>query len=118
MCSLHYYRTPLPLNLIVITNGEANDEHILHWAIEYHFTKIVHRGFPAHQSGIKLVQVGDCEYAKVSSLDNYIPGDESGSQGSQTGPSYPQKTINLSGRISLALWHGSGSLSKERRLYR
>jgi hypothetical protein len=53
----------LPLNLIIITDGEANGEHILDWTIEHNFTKIVHRGFPAHQSGIELVQVGDYEYA-------------------------------------------------------
>jgi hypothetical protein len=63
MCCLRHYRTLLPLNLIVITDGEANDEHILHWTIEHHVTKIVHRGFPAHQFGIEFVQVGDCEYA-------------------------------------------------------
>jgi hypothetical protein len=63
MCCLRHYRKLLPLNLIVITDGEANDEHILHWTIEHHVTKIVHRGFPAHQFGIEFVQVGDCEYA-------------------------------------------------------
>ncbi len=63
MCCLRHYRKMMPLNLIVITDGEANDEHILHWTIEHHVTKIVHRGFPAHQFGIEFVQVGDCEYA-------------------------------------------------------
>ena len=63
MCCLRHYRSLLPLNLIVITDGEANDEHILHWTIEHHVTKIVHRGFPAHQFGIEFVQVGDCEHA-------------------------------------------------------
>ena len=63
MCCLRHYRKLLPLNLIVITDGEAQDEHILHWTIEHHVTKIVHRGFPAHQFGIEFVQVGDCEYA-------------------------------------------------------
>jgi len=63
MCCLRHYRNLLPLNLIVITDGEANDEHILHWTIEHHVTKIVHRGFPAHQFGIEFVQVGDCEHA-------------------------------------------------------
>jgi hypothetical protein len=63
MCCLRHYRTLLPLNLIVITDGEAQDEHILHWTIEHHVTKIVHRGFPAHQFGIEFVQVGDCEHA-------------------------------------------------------
>jgi len=37
-----------PLNLIIITDGEANGEHILDWTIEHNFTKIVDRGFPAH----------------------------------------------------------------------
>jgi hypothetical protein len=63
MCCLRHYRKLLPLNLIVITDGEAQDEHILHWTIEHHVTKIVHRGFPAHQFGIEFVQVGDCEHA-------------------------------------------------------
>ena len=53
----------MPLNLIVITDGEANDEEILHMSVEEHVTKIVHRGFPAHQFGIEFVQVGDCQYA-------------------------------------------------------
>ena len=63
MCTLRHFRKLLPLNLIVITDGEAQDEHILHWTIEHHVTKVVHRGYPAHQFGIEFVQVGDCEYA-------------------------------------------------------
>ena len=63
MCTLRHYRKVLPLNLIVITDGEAQDEHILHWTIEHHVTKIVHRGFPAHQFGVEFVQVGDCQHA-------------------------------------------------------
>ena len=63
MSTLRYYRGLMPLNLIVITDGEANDEEILHMSIEEHVTKIVHRGFPAHQFGIEFVQVGDCQYA-------------------------------------------------------
>lgn len=59
MCALRYNRSLLPLNLVVITDGEAQDEEILHWAIEEHVTKIVHRGFPEHQFGIEFLQVGD-----------------------------------------------------------
>jgi hypothetical protein len=59
MCALRYNRLLLPLNLVVITDGEAQDEEILHWAIEEHVTKIVHRGFPEHQFGIEFLQVGD-----------------------------------------------------------
>lgn len=60
---LRYYRDLLPMNLIVITDGEANDEGLLHEAIEHHVTELVHRGFPAHQFGAEFVQVGDDEYA-------------------------------------------------------
>ena len=63
MATLRYYRALMPLNLIVITDGEAQDEEILHHSIEEHVTKLVHRGFPAHQLGIEFVQVGDCQYA-------------------------------------------------------
>ena len=63
MSTLRYYRGLMALNLIVITDGEASDEEILHMSIEEHVTKIVHRGFPAHQFGIDFVQVGDCRYA-------------------------------------------------------
>lgn len=63
MSTLRHYRKLLPLNLIVITDGEAQDESVLHWTIEHHVSKIVHRGFPAHQFGIEFVQVGDCMYA-------------------------------------------------------
>jgi hypothetical protein len=61
--TLRYYRALKPLNLIVITDGEAQDEDILHKSIEHHVTELVHRGFPAHQFGIEFVQVGDCEHA-------------------------------------------------------
>ncbi|MCJ1386127.1 hypothetical protein MMC17_009252 [Xylographa soralifera] len=63
MATLRYYRALMPLNLIVITDGEAQDETLLHHAIEEHVTKIVHRGFPAHQFGIEFLQVGDDERA-------------------------------------------------------
>jgi hypothetical protein len=63
MCTLRYNRTLMPLNLIVLTDGESQDEDHLHWAIEEHVTKIVQRGYPAHQFGIEFVQVGDDEMA-------------------------------------------------------
>jgi len=63
VATLRYYRLLMPLNLIVITDGEAQDEELLHKAIEHHVTELVHRGFPAHQFGIEFVQVGDCEFA-------------------------------------------------------
>jgi len=59
MCALRYNRQLQPLNLVVITDGEAQDEDVLHWAIEEHVTKMVHRGFPEHQFGIEFLQVGD-----------------------------------------------------------
>jgi hypothetical protein len=59
MAALRYNRSLQPLNLVVITDGEAQDEEVLHWAIEEHVTKIVHRGFPEHQFGIEFLQVGD-----------------------------------------------------------
>lgn len=63
MSTLRYYRKLMPLNLLVITDGEANDPKVLHWAIEEHVTKIIQRGYPAHQFGIEFIQVGDCELA-------------------------------------------------------
>ena len=63
MATLRYYRALMPLNLIVLTDGEAQDETLLHHAIEEHVTKIVHRGFPAHQFGVEFLQVGDDERA-------------------------------------------------------
>lgn len=63
MCALRYNRSIMPLNLIVITDGEAQDESLLHKAIEHHVTKIVHRGFQAHQFGMEFLQVGDDEEA-------------------------------------------------------
>jgi hypothetical protein len=63
VATLRYYRALMPLNLIVITDGEAQDEDLLHKSIEHHVTEVVHRGFPAHQFGIEFVQVGDCQYA-------------------------------------------------------
>ena len=60
MCTLRYYRDLIPLNLLILTDGEANDEEILHWTIEEHLTNLIHRGYPAHQLGIEFVQVGDC----------------------------------------------------------
>ena len=63
MATLRYYRALMPLNLIVITDGEAQDETLLHHAIEEHVTKIVHRGFPPHQFGVEFLQVGDDEKA-------------------------------------------------------
>jgi hypothetical protein len=59
MCALRYDRALVPLNLIVITDGEAQDEGLLHRSIEEHVTKIVHRGFRAHQFGMEFLQVGD-----------------------------------------------------------
>ena len=63
MSTLRFYRDLMPLNLLVITDGESNDEETLHWAIEEHLTKIIHRGYQAHQLGIEFVQVGDCQDA-------------------------------------------------------
>jgi hypothetical protein len=63
MAVLRYNRSILPLNLIVVTDGEAQDEERLHRTIEHHVTQIVHRGFRAHQFGIEFLQVGDDEDA-------------------------------------------------------
>ena len=63
MSTLRYYRDLMPLNLIVITDGMADDPNLLRWAIEEHITKIMDRGYPAHQLGIEFVQVGDSQAA-------------------------------------------------------
>lgn len=58
LCVLRYNRSILPLNLIVATNGEDQDEGILHRALEEHVINIIHRGFRAHQLCIEILQVG------------------------------------------------------------
>ena len=60
MCTLRYCRDLVPLNLLILTDGEANDEATLHWTLEEHLTKLINRGYPAHQLGIEFVQLGDC----------------------------------------------------------
>jgi hypothetical protein len=72
--TLRYCRALMPLNLIVITDGEAQDEEMLHRAIEHHVTELVHRGFPAHQFGAEFVQVGDCGHATrhLERLENEV----------------------------------------------
>ena len=65
MCALRYNRSIMPLNLVFVTDGEAQDESILHWAIKEHVTKAVHQGFQAHQLGIEFLQVSDDEEATL-----------------------------------------------------
>ena len=60
MCTLRYYRDLTPLNLLIITYGEANGEETLRWTVEEHLTNLINRGYPAHQLGIEFVQVSDC----------------------------------------------------------
>ena len=55
----------MPLNLVVATDGEAQDESTLHWAIKEHVTKTVRKGFQAHQLGVEFLQVGDGEEATL-----------------------------------------------------
>jgi len=66
LSTLRYYRHLMPLNLLVITDGEATDEDTLYWAIKEHLTRLMERGYPAHQLGIEFVQVGDNESATKS----------------------------------------------------
>lgn len=66
LSTLRYYQHLPPLNLIVITDGEATDEDILYWAIKEHLTRLMERGYPAHQLGIEFVQVGNSESATKS----------------------------------------------------
>ena len=63
MSTLRYNRDLMPLNLLVITDGEANDESVLHWTIQQHLKKSVRSGYPPHQLGIEFVQVGDDQSA-------------------------------------------------------
>lgn len=74
MSTLRYDHSLMPVNLIVFTDGEAQDEETLHWSIEEHVSKIMHRGFPAHQLGIEFVQVGDCQWAMrhLQKLENEV----------------------------------------------
>jgi hypothetical protein len=64
--TLRYYRHLMPLNLLVITDGEATDEDTLYWAVKEHPARLIERGYPAHQLGIEFVQVGDSESATKS----------------------------------------------------
>lgn len=57
MATLRYDRGLKPLNLVVFTDGEANDTWLLHWSIEEHVTHVIKRGYIAHQLGIEFVQV-------------------------------------------------------------
>jgi hypothetical protein len=66
LSTLRYYRHLMPLNLLVITDGEATDEDTLYWSIKEHLTRLMERGYPAHQLGIEFVQVGDSESATKS----------------------------------------------------
>ena len=66
LSTLRYYRHLMPLNLLVVTDGEATDEDTLYWSIKEHLTRLMERGYPAHQLGIEFVQVGDSESATKS----------------------------------------------------
>lgn len=62
-CTLRYERTLKPLNLVVVTDGKFDDEHVLLKALEEHVSDSVQRGQPAHQMRIEILQTGDCERA-------------------------------------------------------
>jgi len=55
----------MPLNLVVITDGEAQDESLLYRAIEEHITKIVRGDYQAHQFDVEFLQVGGVEEATL-----------------------------------------------------
>jgi hypothetical protein len=60
MCTLRYYQDLIPLNLLIITDGEANDKETLQWTFHEHLTNLTNHHYPAHQLGIEFMQVGDC----------------------------------------------------------
>lgn len=60
MCTQRYYRDLAPLNLLIFTDGEANDEETLNWTVIEHLTELAHHGYPAYQLGIEFVQIGNC----------------------------------------------------------
>ncbi|KAJ3075019.1 hypothetical protein HDU98_009463 [Podochytrium sp. JEL0797] len=59
MTCLRYDRNLKPLNLVVFTDGESQDEEVLKHSIESHVHHVMNRGYVAHQLGIEFVQVGD-----------------------------------------------------------
>jgi hypothetical protein len=63
MCTLRYHRNLIPLNLLIFTDGEANDMGTLNWTIKKHLTNLKKGGYPANQLGIEFVQLGDCKNA-------------------------------------------------------
>ena len=66
MSTLRYDRTLKPLNMIIITDGEAQDESLLHWSIEEHVSHLSQRGFIPHQVGLEFLQV--CTSAGQTSI--------------------------------------------------
>ena len=63
MSTLRYYSELMPLNLLVITDGGADDPVTLTSTIEEHLNKIITSGRRVHQLGIEFVQVGDSDAA-------------------------------------------------------
>lgn len=61
--TFRYSQSLMPLNLLIITDGEPNDPNLLESTIDEHITKIIHKGYPSHQFGLEFVQVGDSETA-------------------------------------------------------
>ena len=68
-----------PLNVIVITDGEANDEHLIKSTIKHAVHELEVKGYhPSHQVGVHILQVGDDHGARrfLEKLDDHFKDDE------------------------------------------
>ncbi|KAI8611062.1 hypothetical protein BC830DRAFT_690821 [Chytriomyces sp. MP71] len=60
---LRYDATFEALNVVVLTDGNANDFDLLQYTISHHVEMLTQRGCVLHQLGVEFVQVGDDEVA-------------------------------------------------------
>ncbi|KAI9351440.1 hypothetical protein BDR26DRAFT_851068 [Obelidium mucronatum] len=65
---LRYDSTIKPLNIVVFTDGDVNDEMLLWKTIGFNVDKLAKRGYVGHQVGIEFIQIGDDEQAAQSLL--------------------------------------------------
>ncbi|KAJ3284683.1 hypothetical protein HDU79_007961 [Rhizoclosmatium sp. JEL0117] len=66
---LRYDSTIQPLNLVVFTDGDINDETLLCRTIANYVEKLARRGYAGHQIGIEFVQIGDDEEAAEALIE-------------------------------------------------
>ncbi|TPX54014.1 hypothetical protein CcCBS67573_g09629, partial [Chytriomyces confervae] len=74
MSTLRYDSTFKALNIVVFTDGKANDFYVLKYTIRHHIQILNRRGHLGHQLGIEFIQVGDDEIAtaQLDLLEEYV----------------------------------------------